>query len=293
MLRISGPDANTYLQGQFTQDVRIPPGNFCYGLWLNQKGKLLADSYILRQTPDEHLVFAPRSAPAVVRDRLEAYLIADEVEIADLSTAWGAIICWGTNAGGVVQGAAGGHSAADLAEGRFASRDGALIWAAPEIAPNAWLVLCAPAARAQWAARLQEAGAAEASWAEAERARINAGLPAVPDDLGEADLPNEGGLERAAISYTKGCYLGQEVMSRLKNLGQVRRRLLRVRGPGEPPARGAEVYQAGQRVGEFRSSARDGGGFIAFAMLSLVTLKPDQPLARSPGGAAELAIDHG
>ncbi len=69
-----------------------------------------------------------------------------------------------------------------------------------------------------------------------ELMRIQADIAAVPRDIGPDDLPNEGGLEKIAISYTKGCYLGQEVMARLKSMGQVRRQLLRVTGTGAPPA---------------------------------------------------------
>ena len=75
------------------------------------------------------------------------------------------------------------------------------------------------------------------------------------------------GSTTVAISYTKGCYLGQEVMARLKNLGHVRRRLHIVRGEGEPPAAGAQLFQNERKVGEVRSTARDGRGFVAIAML--------------------------
>ena len=293
VLRISGPDANTYLQGQFTQDVRLKPQNFCYGLWLNQKGKVLADSYILRENTDQHLVFAPRTEAAVLRERLDAYLIADEVDIIDESTTWLPAYWWCEAEAGP---AVNALSLAGLdwpAPPAFARVDGAWLFQIAG-APVFTLALLIPAeARDAWRARLQTTGATEADWAEAELARIQAGRIAVPDDVGATDLPNEAGLETSAISYTKGCYLGQEVMSRLKNLGQVRRKLLRVRGPGEPPPRGATLSQAGQRVGEMRSAARSGDGFVGFAMLSLIALDAAQPIARAPEANADIVIDHG
>lgn len=137
-------------------------------------------------------------------------------------------------------------------------------------------------------AKLDSAGFIEASAAEAEERRIRAGIPAVPVDLGPADLPQEGGLENVAISFTKGCYLGQEVMARLKNLGQVRRRLHVVRGPGMPPPPAAALFQGGRRVGEIRSSTPTRDGFVALAMLALGNSEPGTAL--SVGSEADRMI---
>src|SRR3954467_6753383 len=104
------------------------------------------------------------------------------------------------------------------------------------------------------------------------RRRIAAGIAAVPADVGPGELPNEGGLDAEAISYTKGCYLGQEVMARLKSMGQLRRRLLRVQGIGETyPALPAPVFAGSRQVGELRSAVRNGtGGWTGLAMVSLL-----------------------
>jgi hypothetical protein len=119
---------------------------------------------------------------------------------------------------------------------------------------------------------------------EMERRRIAGGVPAVPLDLGLTDLPNEGGLDESAISFTKGCYLGQEVMARLKNLGQVRRRLQVVRGQGGRPPSGCALYQGQKKSGDLRSVAGDGNGFIAFAMLSLLNHDPESGFSFVPDG---------
>jgi folate-binding protein YgfZ len=119
-------------------------------------------------------------------------------------------------------------------------------------------------------------------------ARIAAGVPAIPDDLGPTDLPQEGGLEVGVIAYNKGCYLGQEVMARLKNLGQVRRRLHVVRGRGAPPARLAVLYQGGKKIGELRSIAQHQEGFVALAMLALINLNARAGLGLTPTGPATI-----
>ena len=79
-------------------------------------------------------------------------------------------------------------------------------------------------------------GLSRAAPGDLELMRIRARVPRVLQDIGPADIPNEGGLDRDAISYSKGCYTGQEVMARVRALGRVRRVLVHVEGPGGPPA---------------------------------------------------------
>lgn len=291
--RISGPDANTYLGGQFTQELRVSPGRFAYGLWLNHKGKVVADSQVLRLTEDEHLVFSARTPRAALRERLEANLIADEVELTDVTVEHAALALWGGDVEALLTqlGWARAHDAA--AADAFWRHGAGFAWPARLAdAPGFWLLV--PVGElATWRERLSGAHVREVDRNAFELARLAAGIPAVPDDIGPEDLPNEGGLDATAISYTKGCYLGQEVMSRLKNLGQVRRRLHLVRGAGEHPAPRTPLLQAGKRVGELRSAARDGDGFLAFALLSLVTLDRTRPLECEGGGVLELVSPHG
>jgi folate-binding protein YgfZ len=138
--------------------------------------------------------------------------------------------------------------------------------------------------------RAQLAEWREIDTAELERRRIAAGIPAVSADIGPADLPGEGGLEAVAISYTKGCYLGQEVMARLKSMGQVRRRLRRVRGPGGVPKVPLPLWQEGRQVGELRSVVATADGFAGMAMLSLINLRAELPLALEVAGSAEITL---
>lgn len=290
-LRISGPDANTYLGGQFTQELKIAPGRSAYGLWLNQKGKVIADSQVLRLTADEHLVFSARTPVARLRERLEAYLIADEVELVDVTAQHAAVALWGETVPALLGALGFSRAGEGAAEDCFWIKDGALAWPARLARePGCWL-LVPHDELGRWHERLAAHGVDFVGRTAAEHARLTAGIPAVPDDIGPDDLPNEGGLDAVAISFTKGCYLGQEVMSRLKNLGQVRRRLHLVRGPGEPPAPRTALHQGAQRVGDVRSATpADGGGFLGLAMLSLVTLDRSRPLSLGPDGRADLTL---
>ena len=271
VLRIWGPDANSYLQGQFTQDLRLKTGETAYGLWLDLKGKTFADSQVLKQAENDYLVVSFSTSAAALRARLEAYLIADEVELEDQTTAWVSILLWGEGIAALV------------------APQSVLAWPSRRAGSvsRQWLV---PAGQSAAVLAELKKSATESDHFAADLARLRTALPAVPVDIGPRDLPNEGGLDEIAISYTKGCYLGQEVMARLKNLGQVRRRLHVIRGEGTPPPPGTALYQGERKVGETRSAAPDGSEFIALAMLSLVNLDAAAGLGLAPHSSPAIKI---
>jgi folate-binding protein YgfZ len=269
-LRVTGEDAANFLQGQFTNELRgMPEGGAVYGLWLTLKGKVLADSFVVRgDSPSDAATFWVGSyfSPAVViRERLENHVIADDVVIEDVTAEWAgmALLGEGVEASGLARDAGGDGVVFPGRRGKQASVE----WVFPVTR------------RAKVRARME--GMSEVDAEEMARRRIVAGLPAVPTDIGPGDLPGEGGLEGAAISYTKGCYLGQEVMARLKSMGQVRRRLIRVAGTGEvPEVLPAALFAGDRRVGELRSGVRDGvGNWIGLAMLSLMHVEATVRLA--------------
>ena len=275
-LRVSGSDAATFLQGQFTNELRgLGPGGAVYGLWLDVKGRVLADSFVLGgPRAGEFWVGSYFSPATTVRARLESFIIADDVVIEDLTNEWTGVALLGA-----------GAAAALAAE----PREGFVFRGRRAREENAEWVF--PIASAD-AVRARLAGLRELDSNKITRLRIDAGIPAVPADIGPADLPNEGGLDTEAISYTKGCYLGQEVMARLKAMGQARRRLLRVTGAGEPfPKLPAALFAGERRVGELRSAARDGsGGFIGLAMLSLLHVTKDAALAFAADAAPTVRL---
>lgn len=285
VLRISGADANSYVQGQFSQDVKAAGPLARYGLWLDHKGKVQADSFILRVGSEEFLAVSYFCPAAGLQAQLERSLVADEVTVTDETAAWTGFGAWGEGAAVWVQAAgfavpkAGEHSTAHGAR-CFGGRRSAQ--------PN-FEILWPAAERARFAAPASALDAAAFA-----RERIRAGIPAVPEDVGPTDLPQEGGLEDEAISFTKGCFTGQEVMARLKNLGQVRRRLLPVTGAGAPPPPRTVLYQGERKAGEIRSAVSEGEGFVALALLSLLQLDHAAGLALAPGAPAGIRLlSHG
>lgn len=269
-LRVTGADAFAFLQGQFSHDLRgLEAGQSRYGLWLTVKGKVLADSWVIR-APDEggFGVVSAEVGADVIRARLEAFIIADDV--------------------GVESGPAGLMACT--------------VFGAPlPVAPaGVWEV---PSRRisggVEWFFAADQAGAVDQALAgrhelppaDIEAERIRSGRPAVPRDIGAEELPQEGGLEGDAVAFNKGCYLGQEVMARLHAMGRVRRRLLRVRGEGPGPAVGQLVFDGERRVGEIRSAVAVEGGFCALALLTLPLTGSFGPLAWSAGGPAACAVN--
>jgi folate-binding protein YgfZ len=274
LLRVAGEDAATFLQGQFTNELRgKKAGEAVYGLWLNQKGKVLADSFVIPGPQNGEFLVVSYFCPAVgLKQRLEDYIIADDVIVEDLTDDWMGVSLLGEGA------------AAWLTE---ETRRGFVFLGRRVKTENAeWIFPRTELAEV----RAQLGGMMEIDEEEMARRRIEAGIPAVPADIGAGDLPGEAGLEGETISYTKGCYLGQEVMARLKSMGQVRRRLKRVEGAGDVPVTPVALWQGGKQVGELRSAVAAENGFVGLAMLSLVNFQPERPLMLSAEGSGEIRL---
>ena len=290
VIRVTGEDAFTFLQGQFTNELRQPIGSATYGLWLDQKGKVLADSHVLRVSENEFLLVSAYSAAPLVQQRLESYVVADDVTLVDESAKTAGLVLLGEHAGDAIEKIIGGRPTAK----KFSFGAETIAFLGRRAGAENFEVVGAARALQEIQKQLRAMGGEAISADELESGRIAAGIPRIPVDVGPGDLPNEAGLEDFAISYTKGCYLGQEVMARLKNLGKVRRRLHVVRGPGKPPATGAALFQGEKKVGEIRSSAPRGNEFIALAMLSLINFQPRTGLSLAPAEPATMTAEsHG
>lgn len=286
---MAGEDAATFLQGQFTNDLRREGRNpATYGLWLDNKGRTLADSFVLGKADGTFEVVSESSEESLLRERLERYIIADDVEIFSPGENRRGWILVGAGASDWLTGA--GVEAPP--NGRFFATDGVLIFRSRMAAQPAWrLVVANEESYEKWVSKIR-AECMEVGNGELATARILAGVPAVPFELGPDDLPNEGGLEREAISYTKGCYLGQEVMSRLHNLGRVRRRLFVVRwnGSAERPAKSGALFLDERKVGELRSLVSVGSENVGMAMLQTHGVVAGDCLAVAPNGVGGIEV---
>ena len=267
VLHATGPDAPAFLQGQFTNDLgKMTTGGSAYGLWLDRRGRVVADSQVVRGPAEgDYFLVSQRSDPTNLAAHLRGHIIADEVELGDETGAWRGLALLGAGTGAWL---ASARRPGFFFPGRR-SRDESFEWLVPA---------------SDWAeAERAVSGVSALDPSAVELLRIRAAIPSVPADIGPADIPNEGGLDAEAISYSKGCYLGQEVMARVKALGRVRRRLVRVGGAGEPPHLPAALWRGEERAGDLRSAARDGEGYEGLALVTV----------GAAAGAALFSLDRG
>jgi folate-binding protein YgfZ len=274
----TGDDAFSFLQGQFSNDLRpVEQGGSVYGLWLDRKGKVLADSFVGEdpKTQGQYWIASCTSPADTIRQRLEDYIVADDVQISDETAA---------RQGLTVSDTVNSPQLTDILQ----SCD-ALSFPARRGFPAREWIFPSPSTHGASLDELLRT-LPKLSLPQMEACRIHAGIPAIPADIGPGDLPQEGGLETDAISFSKGCYLGQEVMARLKTMGAVRRQLFRVSATVELPKLPAPLFQNGKRIGELRTAISSADKFIGLALLSTLNLKVELPLYFAEADAANRAI---
>ena len=235
--RISGGDALRFLNGQVSNDVRkARPEAAIRACVLNAKGKIDAD-LMIRADGESFLMDADAELREQLPARLDRYIIADDVQIDDVSDDFALFHASG-QAPAALQNAGGAIAQAE----RFGTR-GADLWIA----------------RDKHAATLQALSAALPTCDEdcAEVLRIERGLPRWGRELTNEIIPAEANLEASAIDYAKGCYIGQEVISRMKMSGQTNKRLCGLLpAAGSSIAAGMRLLSEGKDVGWVTSVGR-------------------------------------
>jgi len=185
LLRVTGEDAFAFLQGQFTNELRQMADSMAYGLWLNQKGRVLADSYVLRLSEKEFVLVSPGSASAVIRQRLESYVVADDVTVTDETEKASGLVLWGEGCAErlrVVMGTVPGH-------GKFLSQDQLFVFAGRRSSHGNFEVIGPTDRISDLSDRFKKSGWVETGSDELEAARLESGIPAIPADIGPGDLP--------------------------------------------------------------------------------------------------------
>ena len=277
-LSLTGTDRVRYLNGQVTSNVqKLGSGQTQAACVTTAKGKLCAEVMISAAT-DALLVDADASLQEVLPPRLERYMIADDVALEECPTDTRLLHFLGEKPAWLDESRAGAVSAL-----RAASRFGQPGW-------DWWTV--AEVVGAQWPE--VERRVVVLSEALVELIRIEAGIPRWGFELDENTLPPEAGLDRTHIDYHKGCYIGQEVISRLKSVGHVNRQLTGfVSATGAPLSAGATLFHAADEtraVGVLTSAA------YSFALEKPIALgylrrgSPTGELVARPADAPEVAV---
>ena len=213
--RVTGADRVRYLNGQVTHDVRKAAADAAlYACVTNAKGRIEGDVFIHAAPGDALSLDAEPALREPLLARLEKYIVADDVLIEDVTAHWNLIHVWGAAA------EHGAWSTETAAEFRMvkANRLGEVGW-------DFWI----PATRP-----LPHAPCPVLPADDAETLRICRGIPRWPRELNPAVFPQEAGLETRAMDFSKGCYIGQEVLSRIKSTGRMPRKLVRFQA--EDPA---------------------------------------------------------
>lgn len=292
-VRVSGSDAVRFVDSFTTAAVsRVADGHGCEGFFTDVRGQVLCMAGLLRcgDEPDACSaveMFVDGHGAARLAEHLERYHIRERIEIEDVSDARSTVGLLGRSVLPLLETVASPpDNAAHLAEPfdhavvRLSDGSGAVVetrlvrcdWAGP----HSWLLTCPKTDAAKLQATLNDAGFAVAEAALWEQRRIESGTPRECDLLPKT-LPQELGRDSRAISFTKGCYLGQETVARLDAMGHVNRRLVGIAIAGETvPPSGAVVSGGSGSIGQITSSCFSPtlGRPLALAILPVKSLLP-------------------
>ena len=230
---LTGADRQKFLNGQVTNNVAtLKTGEGCYAALITAKGKMQADLNIFLLENEILLDFEPGYAAAVAA-RLEKFIIADDVQVVDVAPHYGLLSVQGPKAADVIAKVQPGISLPEKAMSVVSLKDATLgeiyFINQPRVGSSGFDVFVPLASLAAVADKLiaaaREAGGGVCGWQALEMSRIEAGIPRFGIDMDETNLPPEAGIDNRAISYAKGCYIGQEIIARIRTYGQVAKAL--------------------------------------------------------------------
>jgi folate-binding protein YgfZ len=240
-LALTGAGAKEFLDGQVTNAVEaLNPGQGAYAAFLSPKGKMLGDLRVL-DLGDELFLDTERSALQELFNMIRRYRIGYDVELHKRTVERGLLSLIGPESRAIA-------GAAELPAQEHANADGAVDGVAVRlVATNAGVdLLCEAGDTETLAAALRARGATPAEEAAAEVLRVEAGRPRYGIDLDDTVIPQEAGLNDRAVSFTKGCYVGQETVARLHYRGKPNRHLRGLRLSS--PATHGDELRLGERV---------------------------------------------
>jgi folate-binding protein YgfZ len=260
LLVVEGSGAASFLHAMLTQDIEgMAVGETRAACQVERKGHLIADLWVKRE--DERILIDLQSdRVGRVVENLERYLVAEDVRL-ETPPDRSAILLIGPEAPEIVRGLG--------LEG----------WPVRETAGPDFLLFTGDLETL--VRQLSEAGAIEIGGETFNRLRIEAGRPWFGREMNETNFPMEMGLEEA-ISFTKGCYIGQETIARVRYRGRMKKGLFGIRVPGEPPEEGSVVEKSGKRLSSITSIA---GPASAGDSLGLLVLRSED---QTPGDRVQV-----
>ncbi len=259
----TGPDRVRYLNAVLTSNVKdLSEGQGCAGLLLNPQGHILAEVRCLAQH-DRLRAVLHRSVQTRTMETLEKFIIMDDVTLTDETERLGSVGVEGPAAEAALAEACGvkldtiaesGHAEVEVSgiSCRVMRTTHFGEWGAEFIVPREQLA-------ALWTSLLRAVrahGGGPIGYQALNALRLEAGIPWFGYDFDDKVIPHEAGLETSHISYTKGCYTGQEIVERVRSRGHTNRRRVRLQFLGmELPPGGAKLIAGGQDAGAVTSAA--------------------------------------
>jgi len=260
---LSGRDRASYLQGLLTNDIEaLGPGAGCYAAWLTPQGRMLTDLHVL-ESGDMILLDVPAEEQAATLARLDQFLFSEDVQLTDLAESLRSVWVHGPAAASTIERVAPALSGLSCwAPYQNARADIAgtpvVVVRIDQLGTPGFCLYGDISQAAALAGAFEGAGAARVSSEAIEIARIEAGYPLFGVDMTSDTIPLEAGIESTAISLTKGCYVGQEVIIRVlhRGHGRVVRKLVSLSIEDGVPAYQARVFSGEREIGRITSAAR-------------------------------------
>jgi folate-binding protein YgfZ len=262
---VSGTERASYLQGLLTNDiVALEAGHGCYAAYLTAQGRMIADMHVY-ELGDAMLLTTIGALKDVVLAKLDQFIFSEDVQLGDVTDAFAQVAVIGPNAAASVAAIVSGVSEDQL---RAMTEHGNLrsTWAGGTVIVARVVDTGVPGfdlhvERAQAGAlkaALIAGGGVELDERDADVLRIESGVPLFGRDMDQETIPLEAGIESHAISFTKGCYVGQEIIIRVlhRGHGRVARKLVGLTVDGvDVPAHGTAIHSGDREIGRVTSAA--------------------------------------
>jgi len=293
-IAVAGADRRAYLHAMLTNDIAaLDAGTGCYAAFLTPQGRMIADMRVL-ELGDMVLLDLDETAAQAVLQKLDQFVFNEDVRLGDLGASFGTILVAGPSAARTVadtlKGGDGPSEAGLAAWPEFRNARASfrgemvLVAATGDLGVSGFDLYIDRARVGDLWSELIAAGATPGDAPTADLLRLESGRPAFGTDMDAETIPLEAGIEGRAISFTKGCFPGQEVVIRVlhRGGGRVARRIAGLRFEGEEvPGRADAVQSADRDVGRVTSAAWSprANGVIALAMLHRDFVEPGTALA--------------
>jgi folate-binding protein YgfZ len=255
-IAVAGPDRASFLHGLLTNDTAsLTAGRGCYAAWLTPQGRMLCDLHVL-ESGDMMLLDVPAADVGAIAARLEQFHFTEDVQIAALASLR-AIWIHGPGAPRTI---GEGYDAWMQYQNARIELAGVPVVIAriDQLAVPGFVIYADAQHEDEVTAALVSAGALHATPASLDAARLEAAYPIFGVDMTTDTIPLEAGIEDRAISMTKGCYVGQEVIIRVlhRGHGRVARKLVRLQVEGDAPPRNAKAFSGDREVGFITSAGK-------------------------------------